>query len=165
MNDEDIRDRWCRDMLETSNRQADPDDALTEATLEQAITRIRESAQGRGERLVLNPTHVQILDADQAATFLRTRQGAEVHAPEVASNAERYAWFDESPELTDEDLDLLYDILVSPEWSQVVTCHRDGWRRICTKRARKLRKRGEDVRWLPEYDSHAWIPPHLRQEH
>jgi len=37
-----------------------------------------------------------------------------------------------------------------------------GWRPISSKRARKLRRRGEHVRWLPEFDSLAWQPPHLK---
>lgn len=40
----------------------------------------------------------------------------------------------------------------------------EGWRPISPKRARKLRRRGEDVRYLPEFGSSAWIPLHLRDE-
>lgn len=39
-----------------------------------------------------------------------------------------------------------------------------GWRPICAKRARKLRRRGEHVRWIPEFGSLAWQPHHLRDQ-
>ena len=35
---------------------------------------------------------------------------------------------------------------------------REGWRPISTRRARKLRRRGEDVRWRPDLNGYAWLP-------
>jgi hypothetical protein len=38
----------------------------------------------------------------------------------------------------------------------------EGWRPVCTKRARKLRRRGDHAIWIVEFGSHAWQPPHLK---
>lgn len=33
-----------------------------------------------------------------------------------------------------------------------------GWRPVCARRARKLRKRGETVEWRPALHRFAWLP-------
>lgn len=34
----------------------------------------------------------------------------------------------------------------------------EGWRIVSNRRARKLRKRGEQVQWQPELHAMAWLP-------
>lgn len=41
---------------------------------------------------------------------------------------------------------------------------RAGWRAVSPVRARKLRNRGEDVRWFPEDGTFMWLPEYLTPE-
>ena len=43
-------------------------------------------------------------------------------------------------------------------WNEDLADRILGWRPVCAKRARKLRKRGERVEWRPALDSLAWMP-------
>ncbi|WP_348814316.1 hypothetical protein NFG57_11060 [Halomonas sp. H10-59] len=43
-------------------------------------------------------------------------------------------------------------------WNEVLADRILGWRPVCARRARKLRKRGERVEWRPALDSLAWMP-------
>lgn len=51
-----------------------------------------------------------------------------------------------------------------PDDQRAMQYRSEGWRPISPKRARKLRRRGESVIWIPEFCSDAWKPHHLRDE-
>lgn len=59
---------------------------------------------------------------------------------------------------------LRLDMTMTEERYQFFMRRVEGWRPIGRQRARKLRRRGEDVRYLHEFGSNAWIPPHLRDD-
>lgn len=59
---------------------------------------------------------------------------------------------------------LSLDMTMTEERYQFYCRRLESWRPICPKRARKLRRRGDHVRYLPEFGSDAWQPPHLKRK-
>jgi len=47
-------------------------------------------------------------------------------------------------------------------WNEALADRVLGWRPVCAKRGRKLRKRGEHVEWRPALESLAWVPGYGR---